>query len=526
MHRCSPKCAVAALLVGLGAACGSRGVAIGDGGAADSSAASPLPDLPPAAACRIFDSLGGQRRLADFATRRALFSRDSATLIVLSAQTKLSGDLYQIALPSGAPALRAKDISDVEWLGSEAEAALLARRKLASSESYDLVLLPFPAGPEQVLAKDVCHHIASPDGARVYYVHHCPSYEQRGTLAVLEWRTAAAITLGEKVSMRDVKLSLDGKWLAFVGDMGKTSPDPACNYQGNLYVASASGGDKRLALPLATTVIVPLAGSRFLASTYVSCSTGEGKSMLVDASSASATPRACGAGIVSPDGSRILDVRDGKDMFTKKLYLVRPECGDETFLADDYYQYITATAFLEPIFSSSGKHVLYITEQVAHKVIGLSAVPTAGGPRAPLDTSSPNAYSFTASPHGEEVLLIKDERSELAVVTLAPFARTTIFRSAPGRRLGHVGSQSAELVRGGLELLFVEQPYLSSDPGPATLYHARRGATVALTTLAAWDPVKLAPLYAMAFKVDPNGCAVVYNQDSPLGTYLSALPAR
>jgi hypothetical protein len=486
-----------------------------DGAAADHGLAPP--DLPPAAACTIFEGLAGPRQLTSFATRQALFSRDSKTLLAISTETNFSGELHQLTLPSGTPVLRASAITSVEWLGQET--ALLAKRKLVSGESYELVSLPFPAGPEHVLAQEVCRHLTSPDGSRIYYVQHCEP-EQRGTLVVLEVSTHKMITLGDRVSMWDVKLSADSQWLAFVGDMGK---NPGCNFQGNLYVADAAGSQTKLVMEKATQGIAPLTGAQFMVRRLLDCTTGATKQALVHAPTATVAPMDCvtSYGLVSPDGSLILDRRDGKDFFTKKLYAVRPDCGSETLLAEDHYEYITATAFLEPIFSTSGKHVLYLTEQPQPNV-GLSVVPTAGGGSStPLDTSNPQTYSFTASPFGEEVLLLKNLQTEIAVASLPPStAKTTIFTATGSMVLG-----SAALVRGGQEVLFVEQPHLVSDPGSASLYHARRGGAVTVTRLAEWDAKKLQPLYPMPFKVDPNGCAVVYNSDRPqLGTYLQPLP--
>ena len=308
-------------------------------------------------------------------------------------------------------------------------------------------------------------HLASRDGTRIYYVHHCDLY-QRGPLVVLALATRKTTTLGDNVGMWTFELSADGKWLAFIGDLGR-SPDPDCTYQGNLYVAEATGKSIRLAMDKAAAVVTVLTAGSFLVRRYLDCTTGSTKPARCDAAAATAAPLDCITGhpsAVSPDRSLILDVREGKDLSSTKLVAVRPDCSSETMLADDYYERISQVTDLSPIFSASGKYVVYTTGQPGKKNLGLKVVPTNGGNSTALDTAADLYFSFKASPFAEELVLVKNEWTEIDILSLTlPESMELIFKTGEGRRL-----DSVELVHGGELVLFVDQSKLYRD-GSASL---------------------------------------------------------
>jgi len=295
-------------------------------------------EIVPSPACKAIEAIGSPLKVASFATRKALFTRDSSVLVAISAGSTYTGDLFQVSLPSGVPLLRAQSVFDVEWLGDET--ALLLKRKLKTewAESYDLALLPFPEGSEQPLAQDICQHRTSPDGARIYTLSQCdPS--GWGTLSVLDLGTRKATALGQKGTSGAFELSADGKWLAFVGDLG-TDPDPDCRFQGDLSVADAAGQSTRLATKKAMYGITPLTGARFLVRQGVDCSSGSGRPVLCDAATATSTVLDCIKGYIrglSPDRSLFLDARMTSDyLHNYVLAAVSADCSRETVLAADF----------------------------------------------------------------------------------------------------------------------------------------------------------------------------------------------
>ncbi len=479
------------------------------------------PDLTPAFGCAALQPLAAGVLTPRHAVR-ALFAPDRSSLVLqvrgeLTAYGNWVDDLLLVRLPSGEVSPIIGSINSFEWL--QPGSTLLV------NSGIDLVVVNTDGSGARTLVRNVCDHVAAPDGSRVYALHDCDS-QSTGTMDAIDVASGASTRLGVGASFgyptptRSTAVSPDGRWVAFVTFL--PSLDPLA--EGNIVVtvANADGRVETVTPQLygnnpgfvSNDLLLYAAGSMIGAGDIRGHVPGTG-----DASYLIAANRypSLFEYQVSPDKTWLLGAGESTGT-SNQLYAIRLDGSGERLLASDLYGFGDSPFALRGFAFGSTGRVLYNTGP--H--LGVATVGLAGGTPTVLSTDG----WFVEAPRLDQVALVEPfsdplaSPSRLRLVDLE--SGTDIFAYDSDGAIGTVGFPPNR--RG---LVFVESRF------PA-LNRLRYSSADQSVVLGEWQATEFQPDWLAdhngtaldIYPVDPTGCFTVFDTDQTpgSGTRLAILP--
>ena len=523
------------LLLPLLAACDiNRAASLADGGAATDTHMGPADSAPPvdtlSPSCAGMSSFAAGKRVASFYTRKALIDPGLKRAWLLSHKDNADGDLYEMSLPSGKLVKRGSGFRDIAWMG-KTEYVLATRPEKGSTGSYDLFVTgPGSGAASQVNLRPFCVHKFSDDGRYMLHLFDCK--DNLGELHLEDTKGGLCTALGKKVSRWGLAMTPDASVIAYRQEISTAS---SCkqgtgtlrlhHYQSNTKVKVA--GDVH-----SYGVQFTPDSKRLLFRQRVSCVPSKDRLLatgLAAAKPVKLTEKASYGFFghfdpdtgdwtmaVSPDSSRALladlDMSGGKDA---KLVSVRVDGKGEQVLASDLFNYHTVSAAMRAwAYTPDGKQVVYLTGNKPN-VMGLAAVPAAGGKARTLSKALGN-FSFVLSRQGGKVAFIEGGYSgpnTLLAADLNSGAKPATINSSAYRThgLGWTGD--------GRGLLWTVQ---SAGPKYELMYGPHAGGKV--VTLGSWKTQYFQG--RRPYATDKQGCLVLHNrqESGASGTYIRQLP--
>ena len=534
------------MLLLLVVSCGRTGLPARDGG--------PVQDgkprdrsLPPEGPHRDFGTTPGcaalgayakGKRLTSYYARRARFSPSLDRLAVVTHRDNAPGDLYLFYLVKGMSQLLEKNIHDARWLPKDK--GLLGNRIKPgiSSIPYDLVHFAANGGTTRwVLGSNVCAHLVTPDGTRVYMVVDCDK-QHVGKLAAAKIGSGMLGYLAKGVAATSLVVSPDSKWAAYVTAL---STPPGCyNPTGTLEVVDAAWKKKTLATKVMPYSLQFTPTSLLLARREDNCKKSERTFLVASPTSGTVSELSKESNLdfygygfysnqryaVTPDGKYVLFSRyQSAGMQNPELMSMSTWDGTTRVLAKDLYNYMmTSMAFMVWTFGNSGKHAVYVRGNAGFPQMALSAVPTAGG----------KALKLAESLYGASYVVSRTSPDVAWIEASGPDSQELFF--------GSVSSKA------GIQVLAsIKQPLtsLSMLPGGRGVMVVQRSGTVSklhlgsskggTRVLGQWHNNYLTASYpsdgppVSGYQADRHGCAVAYNQDGPgmvKGTYVRLLAGQ
>jgi hypothetical protein len=516
--------------------CGQRTVASQDAGAGDGDGGArwqeqdgflPVDSAPlDPAACAALAGYAGGKLLTPLHARQALFSRSLDRVVIVSHEVNAPGNLYAIPLPSGQPALLETDVTSIEWLGQGPDLLAVASF-LSSSHTYELKVIPTTGGPSRTLATEVCHHLASPDGARVYVVHSCKSFV--GTLEMVDTKTGSKQWLADKVPTYELVVSPDSQWVGFISDL--VDGPPGCQKQGHARVASAAGKtySVRKDALRGSLQFLPAQPGTLLVGAQTACPEYfHGYQLMacaptIGSCTALGTPHDYGYAFhllkhrysVSSDGKRVLGATSDPEGIKNQLYVIRTDGKGEQAIAGDLFPYMMVSAVFDAwTFTRSGQHVVYtrLASTELYPTMGLTAVSATGGTVLQISPDLSFA-SYRVSPTRDEVVFVE----QIDTGGMRAMLASTSAGSAVELLSSKQSLRGLSFLPDGRGLLLLEQ---SKGGAHTRLHYTARDGASSPALLGEWDQSLM-----NGYEVDPSGCVVLYDTDlGESGTYLAHLP--
>ena len=509
--------ALVLLAVVLAAACGRTALDGGRAPAVGGGAGTRVPpDLPPPAfACADLQPLA-EAVLTPRHVVRALFAPDRSSLVLQVKGEGPSGssvedDLVLVRLPSGEVSPIISSITSAEWLQPGVTLLVSALREGRS----DLMVVGSDGSGLRTLVQAECHHVAAPDGSRVYVLHDCDSYAH-GPIDVVDLASGSLATLATFGELpRYGSVSPDGRWVAFQTFI----PLNGGASQWILAIGSADGRVETLASQ--TNPLYP----GFVSDRLLLFQTGAEIRGHVpgtgDTSYLVAADRYTGeyGYQISPDGKWLLGADASQTSASRcvtKLYAIPLDGTGELLLASDPNNCSPHPQMVPPrdfAFSAHGR-VIYRISDFGVATVGLDgAKPT---------VLSDGAY-FLEAPWLDQVALFEPTgaaapASRLRLVDLE--SGTDVFACDSDGDVWAIGFPPS-----GRGLVFAE----SRSPGPSRLRYASADGFLVLgewqSTHFVPDPLSNTPPLT-TYPLDPTGCFTVFdtNLTPGPGTWLAALP--
>lgn len=514
-------------------ACGRTNVVAPDGGnladgrPADTSR-SDRGSLPPKGCAALAAFASGKLISTNYA-RKVQFSPSLRKLALVTHVDNAPGKLHLLTLPAAASRLLAPRVSEVHWLPDES--GLVARVPLVAGKStpYSLVRYGTSGGPGKPLGQQLCNHLVTPDGRRAYVVSSCDK-ENVGKLTVVDLKSITSTTLATDVAAYSLAVSADSRWAAYV--RGVSIPSGCYNTTGTAVVVDASGTKRTVTKDVLYGSLQFTRDGRLLArrlfctkpqrTTFVVADAGTGAlSLQVNETQSDFY----GYGFmgqrytVSPDGKEVLYAPHTPGLNTATLAARSLTSGVTRVLAKDLFPFhMTSMAYHAWALGNRGRHVAYVRVG-AYPAMGLATLPLAGGKARVL---APRLYgaAYVAAGDGPQVAWIETNQAgdvmELNLGSVTGTQRVQVLVS-PKQPLS-----SLSLLPTGRGVMVVQRV------GAVNKLHLG-AATGGTRVLGQWQSGYLTSSYPSSgppvagYRVDPLGCAVVYNQDLPgvaRGAYL------
>ncbi len=481
-----------------------------------SDAPAELRDAAPKYPCSELRHLADQGVLTKQRAHEVTFSPDGSWVVLRVQQDQL----LRVALPSG-------EVATVSDSGGRAEA--LGQRGgllVYGLDSDGNGLAVYEHGSLRRLAAGACHHVAAPDGSRVYVIRDCAG-STPSTLDVVDVASGVTTTLATNVIGRsywtpDFSVSPNGDYFAFLvlrADGGeRSSVLHIADRGGKVYAVSSQPGatspyfatDELLLFGVDVADIPRPRGSLHA---HVP---GSGDTSIVLASEGRAS------GLfgykVSPDKQWVLGASepraDAGYSYSGLLYATRLDGTGEKLLSDHLMPYWANEMAIDAFaWSGDGSHAIYLDD----RDFGIWA----RDPGEPdVERISPGVW-FRAAPVGDRVALLENtgdvRQNRLRVTALGSGRDLFSFASD-----GSVGAPA--FTPDGRGLLFLNTP----AAGPQQLRYLS-SSTPGSIVLAEWTQSQL-DLYEDGppgtYPVDPTGCFTIADTGllpSP-GTRLVLIP--
>ena len=527
------------------ASCGRSRLIVQDGGPGMDGRPrdrSLLPDRPhgdtsPPPGCAALGGYTKGKRLTSFYARKARFSPSLKQLAMVTHRDNAPGDLYLFPLPSGTARLLATSIHDARWLPQDR--GLLANKVQSGSSStpYDLLHFAADGTKKRVLGSNVCAHVATPDGSRVYLVTECDK-QYLGKLAVVKVSGGPVMLLATDVAAFSLVVSPDNKWAAYEADL---SIAPGClNPTGAVEVVNAAGKRNMLTAKIMKYSLQFTPANLLLARRVDNCKKNEVTFIISSPNSGTVSELSNESSLdfygygffsgqryaVTPDGKYVLFSRyNSTSLQQNDLLAMSTWDGTTRVLAKDLYPYqMTSMAFTVWTYANAGKHVVYVKGNVGFPQMGLAAVPEGGG----------KSLKLTDSLYGAAYVVSRDTADAAWIQASGPDSQEVFY--------GSVSSSARILV-----LASHKQPLssLSMMPGGRGILLVQRSGAInklvqgssggGSRVLGQWTMGYMTGSYpsdgppVSGYQMDRLGCAVVYNRDmagAAMGAYLQLLAGQ
>lgn len=488
-------------------------------------------DTSPLPACAALAGFAKGKRVSTSYARKARFSPSLKRLALVTHQDNAPGDLYLLSLPSAKATLVAHDVHDVTWLPNERGLLIKKEKGKTSSVPYDLQHASAAGAKLKILGSDLCTHVVTPDGSRVYMVAGCDQ-KHRGSLTVAQVDSGASSLLATGVAATSLVVSPDSKWAAYV--LAVSIP-AGCYYDTGTSILVNAAGKKTGVTGDVMPSSQQFTPTNMLLARRMVCKNKTQELTFVIASATSGTVSLqvkeseydfYGYGFytgqrysVSADGKQVLMSRPhDKSLQHNDLLTLSTHDGKIRVLASDMYPYqMTSMAFRVWTYANRGRHVVYVRGG-GYPTMGLAAMPASGG----------KALVLANSLHGATYVISRESTDAAWIEYSSPTTMEVMYGSVSSSAKSLVLASHKEpihslsLVPGGRGVLFVQR---SGTTKKLVEGSAGGGSRV----LGQWGHDYLTASYDSAeppvrgYSVDRQGCAVVYNQDRPgvaRGTFL------
>lgn len=466
-------------------------------------------------ACAALRPLADKGLLTDRHVSQVLFAPDGKALLLLllGAGTGDNNQAVLVSLPDGAQQSLGTGVDSAEWLGSDAV--------LLTTADVGLRVVSRAGKALRSLSRQICAHVAAPDGSRIYYVHDCQY--STGVLNVLDVATGTDQQLDVAVTY-ELAVSPDSRWAAYVGygPVGDAESSP-----GILRVVEKGGTP--YALPEQETTRSPMFLSddllvfKSVSDTYLSSTFWRHRPGTNETTRLGAGVDSWNAYLRTADDTAFLMAKfSSSTAEAAELDLVSVLKGTVTPLASDVLDFRKFQAPVQSFALSQPSQRAIYAYEARTGLLGFASVSLSGGGRVQL---APEASRALASPYGDRVAALASNHAFSATGN-----QITVDSPTTGHGQFVIVTDMLNTVTflpGDTGLLFEER---ESDGSAWQLRHFSF-ADAALTTLGRWNTSKLMPHIAAmgietaTYPVDPTGCFTLVDTDlEPPGTRLVLLP--